>query len=109
MAFAWCIDEDLRLSIMFPEHMAYDTTFGVTKEQKNLFVVDGIDGNNKVFTTMRCFMTSKETKVYYWVMRTDLRHLVTDKILSFNQCISCDQDRSLPTPRCNAGEYSLSQ
>ena len=84
VAFTWCSDEDLRMTGMFPEYMACDTTFGVIKEHRNLFVVAGIDGHNKVFTTISCFVTSKETKAYHWVMRTALHHLVTDTTLSFN-------------------------
>ena len=52
VTFAWCSDEDLRMARTFPEYMAYDTTFGVTKEQRSMFVVAGIDGHNKLLTTM---------------------------------------------------------
>ena len=37
VAFAWCHDEELRLCKMFPEFLACDVTFGVTKERRNLF------------------------------------------------------------------------
>ena len=77
---------------MFPEYMACDTTFGVTKEQRNICISAGIDGHNKVFTAMRCFVPSKETKAYHWVMITALRHLVAGTTLSFNPCIACDQE-----------------
>ena len=56
MVFAWCSDEDLRIARMIPEYMACDTKFGVTRDERNLFVVTGIDGHNKVFTAMRFFM-----------------------------------------------------
>ena len=49
MAFAWCHDDELKNTRKFPKYWAFDTTFGVTKEQRNLFLVAGIDGNNKVF------------------------------------------------------------
>ena len=65
VACAWCSNEDLRMARLFPEYMACDTTFGVTKEQKNLFVVDVINGHNKMFTVKRCFLPSKETKAYH--------------------------------------------
>ena len=83
---------------MCPEYMACDTTFGVTKEQRSLFVIARIDGHNKVFTNMRYFMCSKETKAYHWAMKTELRHLVIDTTLSFNQCIACDQEISIYQP-----------
>ena len=85
VAFSLYSNEDLRMARIFPEYMAGDTTFGVTKEQRNLFVVADIDGQNKVFTTMRCF-------------RTDLRYLVTDTPLYSNQCIACDQELAIYQP-----------
>ena len=78
--------------------MAFDTKFGVTKEQKNLFGFAGIYGHNKVFTAMCYFMPSKETKAYHWEMRPSLQHLVTDKTLSFNQYIAYDQKRDIYQP-----------
>ena len=50
VAFAWCYDDELQNARKFPESWACDTTFGVTREQRNLFLIAGIDGNNKVFT-----------------------------------------------------------
>ena len=50
VAFAWCYDHELQNARKFPEFWACDTNFGVTKEQRNVFFVEGIDGNNKVFT-----------------------------------------------------------
>ena len=62
MAFAWCSDKDLRMARLFPEYMDCDNTFGVTKKSSNLSVVAGIDGHNKVFIDILCFISSKETK-----------------------------------------------
>ena len=42
VAFDWCHDEELRGAIMF------NTTFDVTKEQRNIFLSAGIAGNDKV-------------------------------------------------------------
>ena len=91
MAFVWCSNEDIRMARMFPEYMACDTTLDAKKEQRTLFVVAGIDDDNKFFTDMRCFVSSKETTAYHWAMKTTLRHLVIAATLSFNRCISCDQ------------------
>ena len=98
VAFAWCHDEELRLARMFPEFMACDTTFGVTKEQRNLFLFAGIDGNNKTFTAMRCFMPSKELRAYNWAMRAALPILLTQKTLSLNHCIASDAEYAIYTP-----------
>ena len=42
-AFAWCHDDVLQNVRHFPEFWDCDTTFGVTKEQRDLFLVVGID------------------------------------------------------------------
>ena len=52
VSFAWCHDEQLRLTRMYPEFLACDVTFGVTKEQRNLLVFVGVDSNNKTFPAM---------------------------------------------------------
>jgi len=92
VAFAWCTDDDLRLANMFPEFLACDVTFGVTKEQRNLFLFAGIDGNNKVFTCFHCYMPSKEARAFNWALRSALVQLLTHNILIFNQCVACDQE-----------------
>ena len=61
VAFAWCHDNELRLARMYPEFFACDTTFGVTKEQRNLFLFAGIDGNNKTFFSILLFYAIKRT------------------------------------------------
>ena len=43
-------------------------------------------------------MSSKETHVCHWEMRTALRHLITDTTLSFNQCITCNQELAVYQP-----------
>ena len=95
MAFAWCSDESLCMARMFPEYIACDTIFVVTKEQSNLFVVAGIDGHYTVLTDMHYVIPLNETKAYHLTMLTVLRHLVTDKTLSFNQRIICNQELAI--------------
>ena len=59
VAFAWCHDEALRLCQIFPDFLACDVTFGVTKERRNLFLLAGVDGSNNVFTCSHCYMPPK--------------------------------------------------
>ena len=95
VAFAWCHDEELRYFKMFPEFLSCNVTFGVTKERRNLFLIAGVDANNKVFTCFHCFMPSKQARAYHWVLRVAARHLLTDNVLSLNQCFACDQEYSM--------------
>ena len=98
VAFAWCHDDELQNARKFPEFWACDTTFGVTKEQRNLFLVAGIDGNNKVFTIFRCFMPSKEARAYNWALRIAFKNLIGPQALRFNQCIASDAEDALYLP-----------
>ena len=63
--FAWFNDDELRAARTFPEFMVCDIAFGVTKEQRKLFMFAGIDGNNKVFTAFHFYMPSKEARLYH--------------------------------------------
>ena len=98
VAFAWCHDEQIRLMRMFPEFLACDVTFGVTKEQRNLLMLVGIDGNNKIFPAMHCFMPSKEIRAFNWTFNTAVPYLLTHQSLSFNQTISTDSELAMYQP-----------
>ena len=95
VAFAWAHDEEIKSVEKFPEFLAADITFNVNKERRELFVLAGIDGNNKAFTALRCFIPSKQEQAYTWIMNEALTHLLTANILKHNQCISCDQEFAL--------------
>ena len=84
VAFAWCHDDELQNTRKFPEIWDSDTTFGITKEQRDLFLIAGTDGNNKVFTIFRDFMLSKEARAYNWVLRIASKNLVGELALSLN-------------------------
>ena len=79
VTFAGCHDEELRYYKMFPEFLSCDVTFGVTKKRMNLFLMAGIDANNKVFTCFHSFMPSKQARAYHWALRVALRNFLTDK------------------------------
>ena len=98
MAFAWCHDDGLQNARKLPEFCACDTSFSVTKEQRNLFLVAGIDENNKVFTIFRCFMSSKEARAYNWALRIAFKNLVGELALSLNQCIASDAEEAMYGP-----------
>ena len=91
VAFAWCHDEELCFCRMFPEFLACDVTFGVTKERRNLFIIAGVDANNKILTCFHCFMPSKQDCAYHWALQVAARNVLTNNILSLNQYIACDQ------------------
>ena len=98
VSFAWCHDEQLRLTRMYPEFLACDVTFGVTKEQRNLLVFVGVDSNNKIFPAMHCFMPSKELRAYHWAFNTAFPFLLSHQSLSYNQAISTDSEMAMYKP-----------
>ena len=92
VAFAWCHDDELRNITMNPYFLAADMTFSVNKEQRNLYVIGGIDSSNNMFTGLHCFMPSKQTKAYHWVFNSALPHLWTKQVCQRIHCISTDQE-----------------
>ena len=92
VAFAWCHDDELRNIRMNPYFLAGDMTFSVNREQRNLYVLGGIDSSNSMFTGLHCFMPSKQTKAYDWVFATALPHLWTKEVCKRIQCVSTDQE-----------------
>ena len=92
VAFPWCYDDELRNITMHPYFLAADMTFSVNKEQRNLYVIGGIDSSNNMFTGLHCFMPSKQTKAYEWVFTAALPHLWTKDVCKQIHCISTDQE-----------------
>ena len=108
VSFAWCHDEELRSIQMFPEFLGADVTFGVNRQRRELFLVAGIDGRNKVFTAFRCFIPSKQQQAYNWVIQQAMPHLLSNETLKFTGCISTDNEhpltKSVQSLICNTTE-----
>ena len=43
-------------------------------------------------------MPSKQARAYHWALRIVGRHLLTDNVLSLNQCIAYDQELTMYQP-----------
>ena len=95
VTFVWCHDDELQNARKLYEFLGCDTTFGVTKEQRILFLVTGIDVNNKFFTIFCYFMPSKEAHIYSWTLRIAFKNLVGELTISFNQCITSDTKEAI--------------
>ena len=50
----WCLDDEKRKVNMFPEYLSFDTTFGLNRQRRSLFLAVGTDGSNKVFSAFQC-------------------------------------------------------
>lgn len=95
VAFAWSHHDERRKLEMFPEFLSADVTFGVCKEQRNLFRICGVDGEMKVFNAMNCFMPSKQYRAYDWAINVAFPKLVGRKTCHFNSLFATDQEMAL--------------
>lgn len=95
VALAWMHKEHQRKVYMYPEVLCADVTFGVCKEQRNLFRICGVDGDFKVFEAMNCFMPSKQYRAFDWAINMAFPKLVGSNALRFNGMVSSDQELNL--------------
>ena len=95
VAFAWAHDDELKSTEMYPEFLAADVTFGVNRERRELFLVVGIDGRHRVFTSFRCFIPSKQEHAYTWVINQAMPHLLSNKVLKHNHLICTDNELNI--------------
>jgi hypothetical protein len=80
---------------MFPEVLSADVTFGICKEQRNLFRICGVDGDLQVYNAMNCFMTSKQYRAYDWAINVAFPKLVGKDVCKFNSLFTSDQEMAL--------------
>ena len=73
-------DNELKNTQMYPQFLSVDVTFGVNKEKRDLLLIAGIDGRNKVFTSLRCFIPSKQEQSYSWILNEACSNLLTNSI-----------------------------
>jgi hypothetical protein len=95
VAFAFIHDEDLRLTRMFPEYIAADLTFGTNSQQRSLFISAGVDGNGKVFTSLRCFMPSQQLKAFQWIFNIAFASLIGEETMKNIHLFTSDQEYNL--------------
>ena len=98
VSFAWCHNDEYRNVLMNPSFLSGDMTFGVNRLKRNVYVLNGIDSNNKLFAAMHCFMPSKQSIAYRWVFRNAMPYLFTKDVCSRIQCIATDQEEAEVKP-----------
>ena len=79
VGFSWANDDELKYTEMYLEFLCVDITFGLNTERRDLLLIVGIDGNNKMFTSSRCFIPSKQEQAYSWIMNEACSHILTQK------------------------------
>lgn len=94
VSFAWSSNYELHEFSLFPEFVCTDTTFGLNKEERNLALFCGVDGEMKVTTFMRCLMPSQERRAYMWLFTEAIPTLLGVANISKTRCISMDSEFS---------------
>ena len=92
---AWCHDHEKRKITMFPEYLAFDTTFGLNRQRRSLFLAVGIDGRNKIFSAFRCWMPSKQRAAFLWTISQAMPYLFGSALKGKHKIISSDSELSL--------------
>ena len=92
---AWCHDDEKRKVNMFPEYLSFDTTFGLNRQRRSLFLAVGTDGSNKVFSAFRCWMPSKQKSAFYWTISQAMPFLFGKSLAGRHKVISSDSELSL--------------
>ena len=92
---AWCHDHEKRKISMFPEYLAFDTTFGLNRQHRSLFLAVGIDGRNEIFSAFRCWMPSKQRAAFFWTISQAMPFLFGSALRGKHKIISSDSELSL--------------
>ena len=92
---AWCHDHEKRKITMFPEYLAFDTTFGLNRQRRSLFLAVGIDGRNEIFSAFRCWMPSKQRAAFFWTISQAMPFLFGPALRGKHKVISSDSELSL--------------
>ncbi len=96
--FGWCTDEERQLFKQFPEFIAVDCTENTNREKRSLLMITGKDGNNTIFTIMRCFLPNSKEETYDTVYRYILPELFGQSVLMNVKIIITDGERMLYEP-----------
>ena len=92
---AWIHDDERRLVHMYPEFLCFDTTFGLNRQRRSLFLAVGTDGDNNVFPAFRCWMPSKQRAAFFWTITQAIPHLFGNDLCGQHKVISSDSEASL--------------
>jgi hypothetical protein len=105
LAFAWTTKKEEELARKFPEVFVMDVTEKTNIEKRGMFIVTGIDGNNKIFIALHCFMPNGYLESYNWIYDYALFPLlVGDDVLRNNQIVITDGEFALYDPLVNLAQ-----
>ena len=92
LQIAWASDESRRKFDMYPEIVGGDDTEETNSEERPLYTLCGLDGNNEIFVILNCFMPCKSQWAFSWILKTALPNLHPGTALSRVIKINSDAD-----------------
>jgi hypothetical protein len=101
LAFAWVTSHEAQMAYKFPELFVMDVTEKTNVEKRGLFVVTGVDGNNKIFVALHCFMPNGLLESYDWIYDYAFPLLLGDTTISNNEVTITDGEVALYAPLVN--------
>mmetsp|Transcript_15000 Transcript_15000/g.28232 ORF Transcript_15000/g.28232 Transcript_15000/m.28232 type:complete len:809 (-) Transcript_15000:162-2588(-) len=101
LAFAWTTKKEAEMAHKFPEIFMMDVTEKTNIEKRGTFVVTGIDGNNKIFIALHCFMPNGFMETYDWIYDYAFPLLVGEHVIEHNEIVVTDGEYALYDPLVN--------
>jgi hypothetical protein len=100
LGFAWVTNEELSLVQRFPEYLSADVTERTNIEKRGMFLVTGLDGNNKIFIGTHAYIPNAQMDTFEWLYTIALPDLISENTCLANQCICTDGEDALFAPLC---------
>ena len=79
LALGWARDDDLMSFRKCPETIKMDCTFNTNREDRPLFNFVGRDANSKLYTVLRCLLSSEKSAVYNTIVNSVLPKIFGEK------------------------------
>jgi len=106
LAFASTTKKEAEMAKKFPEFFVMDVTEKTNVEKRGTFVVTGVDGNNKIFIALHCFMPNGFMETYDWIYDHAFPLLVGDNVIKHNQLVIADGEYELYDPLVNLSQIN---
>jgi hypothetical protein len=106
LAFAWTTAKEAEMAKKFPEVFVMDVTEKTNVEKRGTFIVTGIDGNNKIFIALHCFMPNGFMETYDWIYDYAFPLLVGEDAIANNEVVLTDGEYALYDPLVNLSQVN---
>ena len=95
LALAWVSGEEKELIKRFPHLISADVTERTNAEKRSLYLFTGLDGNNKIFPALHCFMPNCSSEQYGWIYEYAFPDLVGKDVVKRNEVFITDGETAM--------------